>query len=105
VLHGGAGLGKTYAVEDALAAPDIRTVWVSSPSRPTPRLIAATLHDELTGRETRLERFAIIRRLVDELSRTPAIVVVDQNQLLTSDSGDAGPKAGGSRRSQHCQAR
>jgi hypothetical protein len=23
VLHGGAGLGKTYAVEDVLAAPDI----------------------------------------------------------------------------------
>jgi len=56
VLHGGAGLGKTYAVEGARAAPDIRTVWVSFPSRPTPRLIAATLHEELTGRETRLDR-------------------------------------------------
>lgn len=85
VLHGGAGLGKTYAVEDALAAPDIRTVWASFPSRPTPRLIAATLHEQLTGRETRLDRFAIIRRLVDELSRAPAIVVVDESQLLTSD--------------------
>lgn len=85
VLHGGAGLGKTYAVEDALAAPDIRTVWVSFPSRPTPRLIAATLHEQLTGRQTRLDRFAIIRRLVDELSRAPAIVVVDESQLLTSD--------------------
>jgi hypothetical protein len=26
VLHGGAGLRKTYAVDDALEAPDIRTV-------------------------------------------------------------------------------
>ncbi|MCA1677884.1 MAG: ATP-binding protein [Actinobacteria bacterium] len=85
VLHGGAGLGKTYAVEDALAAPAVRVVWVSFPSRPTPRLIAATLHEELTGRETRLDRFAIIRRLVDELSSAPAIVVVDESQLLTSD--------------------
>jgi hypothetical protein len=56
---------------------------VSVQSRPTPRLIAATLHEELTSRETRLDPFAIIRRLVDELSRAPAIVVVDESQLLT----------------------
>ena len=43
VLHGDAGLGKTFAVEDALAAPDLPLLWVSFPSRPTPRLIAATL--------------------------------------------------------------
>lgn len=50
VLHGSAGLGKTFAVEDALAAPALPLLWVSFPSRPTPRLIAATLLEELTGR-------------------------------------------------------
>ena len=37
VLHGGAGLGKTFAVEDALPVPRLRLLWVSFPSRPTPR--------------------------------------------------------------------
>lgn len=40
VLHGDAGLGKTFAVEDALTAPRLPLLWVSFPSRPTPRLIA-----------------------------------------------------------------
>jgi DNA transposition AAA+ family ATPase len=85
VLHGDAGLGKTFAVEDALAAPRLPLLWVSFPSRPTPRLIAATLLEAITGRPTRLDRFAIIRRLVERLTATPAIVVVDESQLLTSD--------------------
>lgn len=85
VLHGSAGLGKTFAVEDALATPALPLVWVSFPSRPTPRLIAATLLEELTERPTRLDRFAIIRQLVERLSADPAIVVVDESQLLTSD--------------------
>jgi DNA transposition AAA+ family ATPase len=85
VLHGDAGLGKTFAVEDALAAPQLPLLWVSFPSRPTPRLIAATLLESLTGRPTRMDRFAIIGRLVQLLTERPAIVVVDESQLLTSD--------------------
>jgi hypothetical protein len=81
VLHGDAGLGKTFAVEDALAAPRLPLLWVSFPSRPTPRLIAATLLEAITGRPTRLDRFAIIRRLVELLTERPAIVVVDESQL------------------------
>ena len=75
VLHGEAGLGKTFAVEDALAAPQLPLLWVSFPSRPTPRLIAATLFEAITGRATRLDRFAIIRALVEHLTATPSIVV------------------------------
>jgi DNA transposition AAA+ family ATPase len=85
VLHGDAGLGKTFAVEDALAAPRLPLLWVSFPSRPTPRLIAATLLEAATGRASRMDRFAIIRALVEHLIATPAIVVVDESQLLTSD--------------------
>lgn len=76
VLHGEAGLGKTFAVEDALAAPQLPLLWVSFPSRPTPRLIAATLLEAITQRPTRLDRFAIIARLVEHLAQTPTIVVV-----------------------------
>lgn len=85
VLHGGAGLGKTFAVEDALAAPALPLLWVSFPSRPTPRLVAATLLETITQRPTRLDRFAIIARLVEHLAHTPTIMVVDESQLLTSD--------------------
>jgi hypothetical protein len=85
VLHGDAGLGKTFAVEDALAVPRLPLLWVSFPSRPTPRLIPATLLESITGRATRLDRFAIIRVLVEHLTQTPSIVVVDESQLLTSD--------------------
>jgi hypothetical protein len=85
VIHGEAGLGKTFAAEDALQAPRLPLVWVSFPSRPTPRLIAATLLEEITGRPTRLDRFAIIRRLVELLAAEPAIVVIDESQLLTPD--------------------
>jgi len=85
VLHGDAGLGKTFAVEDALAASQLPLLWVSFPSRPAPRLIAATLLEEITGRPSRLDRFAIIRALVDHLTEFPTIVVVDESQLLTSD--------------------
>jgi hypothetical protein len=73
VLHGDAGLGKTFAVEDALAAPAPPLLWVSFPSRPTPRLIAASLLEALTGRATRLDRFAIIRYLVEQLTEAPAM--------------------------------
>jgi hypothetical protein len=38
-----------------------------------------------TGRPTRLDRFAIIRRLVEHLIAERAIVVIDESQLLTSD--------------------
>lgn len=85
VLHGEAGLGKTFAVEDALAAPRLPLLWVSFPSRPTPRLIAATLLEAITQRPTRMDRFAIIARLVEHLTLAPSIVVVDESQLLTSD--------------------
>lgn len=85
VLHGEAGLGKTFAVEDALAAPQLPLLWVSFPSRPTPRLIAATLLETVTQRPTRMDRFAIIARLVEHLTQTPSVVVVDESQLLTSD--------------------
>ncbi|MDP1846538.1 MAG: hypothetical protein Q8K79_02000 [Solirubrobacteraceae bacterium] len=50
VLRGDAGLGKTFAAEDALTAPRLPLLWVSFPSRPTPRLIAATLLEAMTGR-------------------------------------------------------
>ena len=50
-VHGQAGLGKTFAVEAALArrTSQVSPCWVSFPSRPTMRLVAATLLGELSA--------------------------------------------------------
>ena len=85
VIHGEAGLGKTYAVDHALQDTDRPTVWATFPSRPTPRLIAATLLELLTGRPTRLDRFRAVARLVELLAERDQLVVVDESQLLTGD--------------------
>ena len=50
VVHGPAGLGKTYAVETALARHDDALVcWAAFLSRPTMRSVAASLFELLSG--------------------------------------------------------
>lgn len=85
VVHGSAGLGKTYAVDELLDELTVPVLWVSFPSRPTPRLVAATLLEQIDGRATRLDRFSIIARLVELLGEHTRLVVIDESQLLTPD--------------------
>ena len=37
VIHGNAGLGKTYAVDELVDELDTEVLWTSFPSQPTPR--------------------------------------------------------------------
>lgn len=70
-VHGPAGLGKTFAVEQALdrRAGEVAACWVSFPSRPTMRLVAATLVHELTGvAPARRDRFVLTAELLEELA-------------------------------------
>jgi DNA transposition AAA+ family ATPase len=46
VIHGNAGLGKTYTVNELVDEHDIEVLWTSFPSRPTPRQVAATLYEQ-----------------------------------------------------------
>ena len=85
VIHGNAGLGKTYAVDELVDELDVEVMWTSFPSQPTPRLVAATLFEQLCGRPTRLDRFSIIAQLVTQLASGPRLVVIDESQLLTGD--------------------
>src|SRR5438132_14228449 len=56
-VHGEAGTGKTFAVEDALASStEFETCWVSFPSRPTMRLVATTLLAALSRSATSHDR-------------------------------------------------
>src|SRR5947208_12722644 len=69
-IHGEAGTGKTFAVEEALAtSPAIETCWLSFPSQPTMRLVATTLLSALTrSLSPDRNRFEATALLVDVLS-------------------------------------
>ena len=87
VVHGPAGLGKSYAVEQALARhPGVAVSWVEFPSRPTMRLVAAALFEQLTRVPAgRRSRFVLTDELIEALGGRPRVVVVDETQRLTKD--------------------
>jgi len=87
VVHGAAGLGKTYAVEQTLARLDKRQpCWVSFPSRPTMKLVASQLLATITGAPSpNFDRFKLMARLLEELRYSQRLVVVDEAQHLNSE--------------------
>ncbi|MFJ2863981.1 AAA family ATPase [Kitasatospora sp. NPDC087314] len=94
VVHGPAGTGKTYAVEAALEDLEQRpaserpsVVLLNFPSRPSMRLIANQLLQELTGAETPASqnRFDLMTKLIGLLASPMRLVVVDEAQRLTGD--------------------
>jgi DNA transposition AAA+ family ATPase len=85
-VHGDAGLGKTYAVEEALADLGMPVAWASFPGRPTMRLVATTLVALLTGAPAPgRSRFELTGMLVEELSYRRRLVVVDEAQRLNRE--------------------
>ena len=95
-VHGPAGLGKTYAVEQTLTRATAGGLvgrvpcWVKFPSRPTMRLVAAALLAELTRVPTgRGNRFVLTEQLVEQLAAPPGgggrVVVVDEAQNLNTE--------------------
>jgi DNA transposition AAA+ family ATPase len=87
VVHGEAGLGKTFAVEEALNRwPDVESLWAAFPSRPTMRLVAVTLLELLTrvpcGERNRFYATAL---LVEELAQRPRMLVIDEAQRLNRE--------------------
>ena len=87
VVHGPAGMGKTYAVESALAARRRPGLWASFPSRPTMRLVAAALYEQLTGSTASRghSRFVLMDAVIEELSVRPRTVVIDEAQRLNTE--------------------
>jgi len=87
VVHGAAGLGKTFAVERAVEAldPEWSPVWLSFPSRPTMRLIASELLSAISGTCSHHDRFKITRLLKAELALSPRLIVVDEAQNLNRE--------------------
>ena len=87
VIHGEAGLGKTFAVEEALAgSPEMESSWAAFPSQPTMRLVTTTLLEVLTGvPDSERDRFYATRLLIEELTGRPRLVVVDEAQRLNRE--------------------
>lgn len=91
VVHGAAGVGKTYAVETALGRhANALVCWAAFPSRPTMRLVAAGLFELLTGLGAGdRSRFRLTDQLVELLVADPGgrprVVVVDEAQRLTRE--------------------
>lgn len=94
-VHGDAGLGKSFAVDRALdrRVNEVAACTVSFPSRPTMRLVAATLLGELTGDPPpgRRDRFALSAELLELLADhrgrdgRERLVVVDEAQQLNRE--------------------
>lgn len=86
VVHGPAGLGKTFAVERALSGARAVGCWSSFPSRPTMRLVAASLFQQLTGSPAgRGSRFVLMDAILEELATRSRVVVVDEAQRLNTE--------------------
>ena len=85
-FHGDAGLGKTFAVEQAVAGLGIPVLWTSFPGRPTMRLVASSLVGLVTGAPVpEHDRFYLTGMLIDELAQRPRLVVVDEAQRLNRE--------------------
>lgn len=92
VIHGPAGVGKTFAVQANLerlrdTAHRVSTCSLAFPSKPTMRRVAEELVQALTGTlpPNSRSRFNLINHLVGLLAGPPRLVVVDEAQRLNGE--------------------
>jgi DNA transposition AAA+ family ATPase len=85
-VHGDAGLGKTFAVEEGVTALSYPVCWASFPSRPTMRLVATVLVEMVTGvPATGYNRFQLTGMLVELLGQCERLIVIDEAQRLNRE--------------------
>ncbi|HEX3804572.1 MAG TPA: ATP-binding protein [Solirubrobacteraceae bacterium] len=85
-IVGPAGLGKTFAVSEALKRHTIPIVRLTFESRPTMRLVADRLLNKLTGKTpSRVTRFLMTDELLSTLSKRRRLVVIGEAQNLNRD--------------------
>jgi AAA domain len=87
VIHGEAGLGKTFAVDDALhACPTVtEACWTSFPARPTMRQVTLDLLGLLTRTHRAGTRFQATHELIEALADRPRLLVIDEAQRLNRE--------------------
>ena len=82
---GPAGLGKTFAIEHALASRDEQVITLTFEARPTMRLVADRLLHTLTGAPGSGTRFAMTDQLLNRLSDRRRLIVIGEAQNLNRD--------------------
>lgn len=86
VVHGQAGAGKTFAVEDAVAASGEQAVFLAFATRPTTRGMAEELCTRLFDFDAgRAEHKSLTRLLRARLDVDPVLIVVDEAQRLNRE--------------------
>jgi hypothetical protein len=86
-FHGDAGLGKTFAVESAIARHTTpgELHWTEFPARTTMKFVAQTLLRVITGVEHLGQRFALSEELIEILSHKARVLVIDEAQRLNRE--------------------
>jgi hypothetical protein len=87
-VYGGAGVGKTFAVEHASSTAGLKTHRLTFPKQPAITHLTKTMLRELTGIEHHAERFKLTTDLLAVLSEEPRLLVVDEAQQLNADAFD-----------------
>jgi DNA transposition AAA+ family ATPase len=82
---GYSGLGKTFAIDCALAQIDQPVIRLTFETRPTLRLIADRLWHQITGEPTPRTRFDITNLLIDRLAEERYLIVIGEAQNLNRD--------------------
>ncbi len=87
VVHGDAGLGKTFAVEDAMLTSTqmAEACWTSVGSRLTLRQLTLDLLGLLTRRQFDTTRHKATYELIEILAERPRLLILDESQRLSSD--------------------
>jgi DNA transposition AAA+ family ATPase len=85
LVHGDAGLGKSFAVERAVAGASVPHHWIAFAYRTTTRVLARDLLALITGVPEDGKRAVLERGLIDVLADGPQIVVVDEAQNLNHE--------------------
>lgn len=87
VVHGKAGLGKTFAVEHALERrPEIESYWFDFPERVTSKWLTRDLLELITEVEADGEHRKLRKQLTEVLAERSRLLVVDEAQRLTRAS-------------------
>lgn len=84
-IVGAAGLGKTFAIAQAIQTRREPVVSLTFEGRPTMRLVADRLLHAFTGSPARGTRFAMTDDLLNRLAERRRLIIVGEAQNLTRD--------------------
>lgn len=86
LIHGVAGVGKTYAVKYAIETCTLPVYRFVFPPDVKMRQISDVLLRRITGVRHQEERFLLADTLREVLSEEPLVIVIDEMQLLSLES-------------------